>query len=204
MTGTEPTTVRSATAPQMAPASKTVRHEIGETDESSIASLDFAHADLADVPGSWRYRSLPDGRSVPVSTTARRYRAPIPQAFLEPQQYASDSEQVVRSSSFRHPQQQQPLAQSRPFGSIPTMNRPFDSIRSQQPVQFAPMIRLNAKDVLKIASFYQSIGTLVYVARSVATLYTSDFDAMANLRDWKKLYTGVPIWLFNTGMNPKR
>jgi hypothetical protein len=27
---------------------------------------------------------------------------------------------------------------------------------------------------------------------------------MANLRDWKKLYTGVPIWLFNTGMNPKR
>jgi hypothetical protein len=27
---------------------------------------------------------------------------------------------------------------------------------------------------------------------------------MANLKDWKKLYTGVPIWLFNTGMNPKR
>jgi hypothetical protein len=27
---------------------------------------------------------------------------------------------------------------------------------------------------------------------------------MANLRDWKKLYTGVSIWLFNTGMNPKR
>jgi hypothetical protein len=83
--------------------------------------------------------------------------------------------------------------------------RPFDSIRSQQaPIQFAPAIRLNEKEVLKIASFYQSIGTLVYVARSIATLYTSDFDAMANLRDWKKLYTGVPIWLFNTGMNPKR
>ena len=48
------------------------------------------------------------------------------------------------------------------------------------------------------------MGTLVYVARSIATLYTSDFDAMANLKDWKKLYTGVPIWLFNTGMNPKR
>ncbi|CAF4240635.1 unnamed protein product, partial [Rotaria magnacalcarata] len=40
--------------------------------------------------------------------------------------------------------------------------------------------------------------------QSIATLYTSDFDAMANLKDWKKLYTGVPIWLFNTGMNPKR
>jgi hypothetical protein len=48
------------------------------------------------------------------------------------------------------------------------------------------------------------MGTLVYVAHSLATLYTSDFDAMANLKDWKKLYTGVPIWLFNTGMNPKR
>jgi hypothetical protein len=82
--------------------------------------------------------------------------------------------------------------------------RPFDSIRSQQPIQFGPSIRLNEKDILKIASFYQSIGTLVYVARSIATLYTSDFDSMANLRDWKKLYTGVPIWLFNTGMNPKR
>jgi hypothetical protein len=63
---------------------------------------------------------------------------------------------------------------------------------------------LNEKDIVKIASFYQSIGTLVYVARSIATLYTLDFDAMANLKDWKVLYTGVPIWLFNTGMNPKR
>ena len=104
----------------MAPTSKTSRNEAGETDESSIVSLDFAHADLVDAPGSWRYRS------VPVATTARRYRAPIPQSVLEHQQYASDSEQVVRSSSFRHPpsqQQQQSLEQSRPFGSIPTINR---------------------------------------------------------------------------------
>jgi hypothetical protein len=107
----------------MAPTSKTTRNETGETDESSIASLDFAHTDLGDVPGSWRYRSLPDGRSIPVAAATKRYRQPIPQSFLEPQQYASDSEQVVRSSSFRHPQQEQTLAQSRPFGSIPTINR---------------------------------------------------------------------------------
>jgi len=49
-----------------------------------------------------------------------------------------------------------------------------------------------------MASFYQSIGTLVYIARNIATLYTSD------LRDWKKLYRGVSIWLFNTSINPKR
>jgi hypothetical protein len=107
----------------MGPTTKTTRIETGEADGSSIASLDFAHTDLADIPGSWRYRSLPDGRSIPVTTAARRYRAPIPQSFLEPQQYASDSEQVVRSSSFRHPQQQQSLGESRPFGSIPTINR---------------------------------------------------------------------------------
>lgn len=119
LAGTESVGVRSATLPQMAPINKTTRNETGETDESSIVSLDFAHADLVDAPGSWRYRS------VPVPTAARRYRAPIPQSFLEQQQYASDSEQVVRSSSFRHPpsQPQQSLEQSRPFGSIPTINR---------------------------------------------------------------------------------
>jgi hypothetical protein len=100
----------------MGPTSKHARIETGDTDESSMVSLDFAHTDLADVPGSWRYRSVP-------VTTTRRYRAPIPQSFLESQQYASDTEQVVRSSSFRHPQQQPPLAQSRPYGSIPAINR---------------------------------------------------------------------------------
>ncbi|CAF2367143.1 unnamed protein product [Rotaria sp. Silwood2] len=190
LTSTQSSGVRSATVPQMAkPTNSRTRIETGETDESSVASFDFTHTDLVDMPGSWRYQS------VPVRTVVRRHRAPIPQAFLDSQQYVSDSEQVVRSSSYR----QQQL-----FGSIPTINRPFDSIQSQQPIQYFPSIRLNEKDVLKIASFYKSIGTLVYVAHSIATLYTSDFDAMANLKDWKKLYTGVPIWLFNTGMNPKR
>ncbi|CAF5167178.1 unnamed protein product, partial [Rotaria sp. Silwood1] len=54
---------------------------------------------------------------------------------------------------------------------------------SQQSIQLVPTIRLNEKDILKIASFDQSIGTLVYVVRSIATLYTSDFDTMTNLRD---------------------
>ncbi|CAF3889551.1 unnamed protein product [Rotaria sordida] len=190
LTSTQSSGVRSATVPQMAkPTHSRIRIETGETDESSVASFDFAHTDLVDMPGSWRHQSAP------IRSVVRRHRAPIPQAFLDQQQYASDSEQVVRSSSYR----QQQL-----FGSIPTINRPFDSIQSQQPIQLLPSIRLNEKDVIKIAAFYKSIGTLVHVAHSIATLYTSDFDAMANLKDWKKLYTGVPVWLFNTGMNPKR
>lgn len=124
LTNTESDVIRSATVPPMATITKTARMEIGETDGTSVASLEFGHADFVDIPGSWRYRSLPDGGSVPVTTAARRYRAPIPRAFLDSQQYPNDSQQVIRSSSFRHPQQQQQqtLAQSRAFGSIPTIN----------------------------------------------------------------------------------
>lgn len=109
LTTTESTNVRAATAPHMGqPTNGRIRIETGETDGSSVVSLDFAHGDFVDVPGSWRYQSVPL-RAVP-----RRYRAPIPQSFIDQQQYASDSEQVVRSSSYR----QQQL-----FGSIPTINR---------------------------------------------------------------------------------
>jgi len=106
---TASTNVRSATAPQMGQTTNgRLRIETGETDESSVASIDFAHTDLVDMPGSWRYQSIP------IRTVPRRYRAPIPQSFLDQQQYLSDSEQFVRSSSYRQPQL---------FGSIPTINR---------------------------------------------------------------------------------
>ena len=90
------------------PANRQLHIETGETDESSVASFDFAHADLVDMPGSWRYQSVPS------RTAARRHRAPIPQSFLDPAQYASDSEQVVYSSSYVQPHL---------LGSIPTINR---------------------------------------------------------------------------------
>jgi hypothetical protein len=51
LTGTESIGVRSATVPQMASTSKTTRLVTGEIDESSIASLDFAHIDLVHIPG---------------------------------------------------------------------------------------------------------------------------------------------------------
>ncbi len=109
LTHIESTNVRSATAPQMGQTSTgRIRIETAETDESSVASLDFAHTDLVDMPGSWRYQSIP------IRTVQRRYRAPLPQSFFDQQQYVSDSEQVVTSSSYR----QQPLS-----GSIPTINR---------------------------------------------------------------------------------
>ncbi|CAF0880326.1 unnamed protein product [Rotaria sp. Silwood1] len=122
----------------MASTLKITRIETGETNESSLASLDFAHTNLS------------------VTTAERRYHIPISQSFIDLQHYANDP------------------------GHIVTL---FDSIKSQQSIQLVPTIRLNEKDILKIASFDQSIGTLVYVVRSIATLYTSDFDTMTNLRD---------------------
>ena len=75
-----------------------------ESDGLSEVSLDFAQV---EIPGSWRYRS------VPLRTVARRSRAPLPPAFLDSQHYASDSEQVLHSSISRQPH----------FGSIPTISR---------------------------------------------------------------------------------
>jgi len=63
----------------MASTSKTTCIETREKVESSLASLDFAHTDLVDAPGLWRYRSLSDGRSVPVTAAGRHYHAPISQ-----------------------------------------------------------------------------------------------------------------------------
>ena len=105
---------RAATAPQMGQTTNGRPHtETGEIDEASVASFDFAHADFIDMPGSWRYQSIP------IQAIPRRYRAPIPQAFLDQQHYLSDSEQVVRTPSYRQQQgQQQQLS-----GSIPTINR---------------------------------------------------------------------------------
>ncbi len=109
LTSTETTHVRAATAPHMGQtANGRIHIETGETDGSSVASLDFAHTDLVDMPGSWRYQSIPI-RAIP-----RRYRAPIPPSFLDQQQYLSDSEQVVHSSNY----QQQQLS-----GSIQAINR---------------------------------------------------------------------------------
>lgn len=84
---------------------------MGETDESSVASFDMTHLDLVDMPGSWRYQSIP------IRAMQRRYRPPLPQAFLDQQHYLSDSEQVIRTSSYRQ-QQQQPLS-----NSIPAINQ---------------------------------------------------------------------------------
>lgn len=64
------------------------------------------------MPGSWRYQSIP------IRAISRRQRPPIPQSFLDQQHYLSDSEQFVRSTSYRRQQPSAALS-----NSIPAINR---------------------------------------------------------------------------------
>lgn len=91
-----------------------------ENDQYSIGSLDLAQIDLVDVPGSWRYRS------VPTRNGPRRQRAPLPHSFFDSQQYASDSEQIIQQPSI--------YRQQTFFGSIPTIHG-FESVFA--PLKFA-------------------------------------------------------------------
>lgn len=63
---------------------------------------------------------------------------------------------------------------------------------------------LNDADKGKIESCYQSIGSSVHSAMCSAQLYTTCLESLIKLLDWRHLVTGVPVWVFNTGLNPKR
>ena len=59
----------------------------------------------------------------------------------------------------------------------------------------------------KIESMYRSIGALVYVSGCTCDFYTTTSEQIANLlNDCWKLETNsvVPVWVFDTGYNPKR
>lgn len=59
-------------------------------------------------------------------------------------------------------------------------------------------------DVLKIESCYKSMGSRVFACKSLADLYSINIKDLMNLSDWKHQSTGMPVWIFNTGLNPKR
>jgi len=77
----------------------------------------------------------------------------------------------------------------------------------------------------KIESFYKSFGTQLHVTNNYATLYTMTLndtneskvvlDQIINLfmlnddsailkQNWTVCHRGIPLWLFNTGANPRR
>ena len=84
---------------------------------------------------------------------------------------------------------------------------------------------ISQEEHAKVESFYKSFGTQLHVACSCASLYTltlndvneskATLDATINLflsnddnliskQKWSVQHRGVPLWLFNTGVNPRR
>jgi hypothetical protein len=63
---------------------------------------------------------------------------------------------------------------------------------------------LSANDILKVESSYRSIGTQVYASRSLCDLYITTADRLAKLEDWILFQHGLPVWLLDSGTNPKR
>ena len=67
--------------------------------------------------------------------------------------------------------------------------------------------RLNEFEIKKIESMYRSIGSIVYVSACTCDFFTTTSEQIANLLHdcWKlEINSIVPIWIFDTGFNPKR
>lgn len=63
---------------------------------------------------------------------------------------------------------------------------------------------LSANDILKVESSYRSIGTQVLACRCLCDLYVTTAERLSKLEDWLLFQRGLPVWLLNSGANPKR
>jgi hypothetical protein len=63
---------------------------------------------------------------------------------------------------------------------------------------------LNKSELFKIETCYKSMCSIVTTSKCLAELHTTNLDNLVRLLDWKHQMSGVPVWVFNTGMNPKR
>lgn len=63
---------------------------------------------------------------------------------------------------------------------------------------------LSANDILKVESSYRSIGTQVLACRCLCDLYVTTAERLSKLEDWLLFQHGLPVWLLNSGTNPKR
>lgn len=69
-------------------------------------------------------------------------------------------------------------------------------------VDYAPILDKN--EIVKIESCYRSIGSNVSSCKCSAEFYSTNLQNLINLLDWKHHLSGVPVWVFNSGNNPKR
>lgn len=56
----------------------------------------------------------------------------------------------------------------------------------------------------RIESLYSSMGSHIYVCPCLIRLFTLTDIQVCSLEQWKFIHRGYPIWLYNTGLNPRR
>ena len=76
--------------------------------------------------------------------------------------------------------------------------------RSRRPSSHVPSTTLSATDILKVESSYRSMGTQVFASHCLCDLYITTAERLAKLEDWILFQRGLPVWLLNSGTNPKR
>ena len=67
-----------------------------------------------------------------------------------------------------------------------------------------PLAKLDKNEIFRIESCYKSIGSNVHSCKCAAELYSTNLQNLIKLLDWNHQLNGVPVWVFNTGNNPKR
>ncbi|CAF0835873.1 unnamed protein product [Didymodactylos carnosus] len=60
------------------------------------------------------------------------------------------------------------------------------------------------QDVYTVESSYKSIGSKVFVCKCIVDLFVTTAERLSKLEDWIFFQRGLPVWLLNTGINPKR
>jgi len=56
----------------------------------------------------------------------------------------------------------------------------------------------------RIESLYSSMGTHIYVSPCLIRLFILTDLQVCSLEQWKLIHRGYPVWLYNTGLNPRR
>jgi hypothetical protein len=56
----------------------------------------------------------------------------------------------------------------------------------------------------RIESLYSSMGSHIFVSPCIVRLFTLTDLQVCSLEQWKLIHRGYPIWLYNTGLNPRR
>jgi hypothetical protein len=56
----------------------------------------------------------------------------------------------------------------------------------------------------RIESLYSSMGTHIYISPCLVRLFILTDLQVCSLEQWKFIHRGYPIWLYNTGINPRR